>query len=143
MDLSFFNYDRANDPDNQDNIFLCLLDKKGLKRYKMYDFNKKEFGKIYYENEPLGFYLTISGTIISKISYIKNPHANYFDIGISLDSKDYIYHYKENFLNNSVFIFDKNVLINQDRPDSFILYSIPIPSFDIREIAEKLVTERR
>lgn len=139
MDISFINYDRGNDGENQDNIYLCVVDKNGIKRYKQYNFEKGSFGDIYYENMPVSFYLKIGDDIVSQVYSIKNPEANYFEISLNLDERNYIYHHRVNYLYGTAYQLHGEFLINSASSDTFRLYNRNFEAKDIRSITNEII----
>jgi hypothetical protein len=139
LDLSFINYDRRNDSENQDNIYLCLIDKSGAKRYKQFDFDKGSFGDIYYENEPAYFYLKIGDDIVSEVYHIKGPRSNYFELSLTLDKREYIYHHRINYLYGTTYHLQDSFLINAASSDTFRLFNKNIETSDIRIISTEIL----
>jgi len=131
--LSYIDYDILNDDKNKD-LYLCLLCGSGQVKYKKYDFDKKTFGKIYYESKPYGFYIMSHNQVVSKKYTISNLQANYFDIAIITDNRKYIYDYKTNYLHKKKYVIENNNLIDRTNSDTFRLYNKNILAKGIQDI---------
>lgn len=124
--------------DQYSNLYLCVFYQNGQFEEKNYDLQKRSFGSIASRDRPVGFYLKGRNNILSKTYYIKNRLTNKIEINLQLDERRFIYHFKNNFLNNSNLKVVSNYLINTSSLDSFKVFNEKIESDNIETAAIKI-----